>query len=219
MKNANPMTGVLMGCLMLLSANCLCAQDWPQWRGPNRDGVWRETGIVQKFAASQLTPKWRVEVGTGYCGPTVANGRVYLTDRLTKPSESERVHCFDEKTGSRLWSHEYDCPYGRIGYPAGPRASVTVHDGKAYALGATGRLHEMPEPKWRDDDAVCVVLATEGYPGPAKAGSVIGGLDQAFGTGVVVFQAGGNDVDEQQQILHQPVLIQRPERDVAEVQR
>ena len=55
---------------------------------------------------------------------------------------------------------------------------------------ATGRLHEMPEPKWRDEDAVCVVLATEGYPGPAKAGSVIAGLDQDFGVGVTVFQAG-----------------------------
>jgi phosphoribosylamine---glycine ligase len=55
---------------------------------------------------------------------------------------------------------------------------------------ATGRLHEMPEPVWRDDDSVCVVLATEGYPGPAKAGSVIGGLDQDFGEGVVIFQAG-----------------------------
>jgi phosphoribosylamine--glycine ligase len=48
----------------------------------------------------------------------------------------------------------------------------------------------MPEPKWRDDDAVCVVLATEGYPGPAKAGSVIGGLDRDFGPDVVVFHAG-----------------------------
>ena len=55
---------------------------------------------------------------------------------------------------------------------------------------ATGRLNEMPEPKWRDEDAVCVVLATEGYPGPAKAGSAIRGLDQDFGPGVVVFQAG-----------------------------
>ena len=55
---------------------------------------------------------------------------------------------------------------------------------------ATGRLNEMPEPVWRDEDAVCVVLATQGYPGPAKAGSVIGGLDQDFGPGVVVFQAG-----------------------------
>ena len=61
---------------------------------------------------------------------------------------------------------------------------------------ATGRLHEMHEPQWRDDDAVCVVLATEGYPGPAKAGSVIGGLDQAFGEGVVVFQAGTSAGDD-----------------------
>jgi phosphoribosylamine--glycine ligase len=55
---------------------------------------------------------------------------------------------------------------------------------------ATGRLHEMPEPVWRDEDAVCVVLATQGYPGPATAGSVITGLDRDFGPGVVVFQAG-----------------------------
>jgi phosphoribosylamine--glycine ligase len=55
---------------------------------------------------------------------------------------------------------------------------------------ANGRLHEMAEPKWRDEDAVCVVLATDGYPGPAKAGSVIRGLDRDFGEGVVVFQAG-----------------------------
>jgi phosphoribosylamine--glycine ligase len=55
---------------------------------------------------------------------------------------------------------------------------------------ATGRLHEMPEPRWRDEHAVCVVLATEGYPGKAEAGSVIRGLDQDFGEGVVVFQAG-----------------------------
>jgi phosphoribosylamine---glycine ligase len=55
---------------------------------------------------------------------------------------------------------------------------------------ATGRLHEMPEPVWRDQDAICVVLATRGYPGPARAGSVIRGLARDFGEGVVVFQAG-----------------------------
>jgi outer membrane protein assembly factor BamB len=103
--------------------------------------VWRETGIVEKFASSQLAPKWRVEVGAGYCGPTVANGRVYVTDRITASGSTERVLCFDEQTGVRVWTHQYDCPYGRIGYPAGPRASVTIDGGKAYALGATGRLH------------------------------------------------------------------------------
>src|SRR3954451_8688902 len=83
------------------------ADDWPQWRGPNRDGVWRETGIVEKFSSTQLTPKWRVEIGSGYCGPTVAAGRVYVMDLITKPVTSERIHCFDEKTGAKLWSHEY----------------------------------------------------------------------------------------------------------------
>jgi phosphoribosylamine--glycine ligase len=55
---------------------------------------------------------------------------------------------------------------------------------------ATGRLHEMPAPVWRDEDAVCVVLATEGYPGPAQAGSPIEGAEADFGPHVVVFQAG-----------------------------
>jgi outer membrane protein assembly factor BamB len=118
----------------------LRADDWPQWRGPGRDGVWKETGLVEKLPAGQIPIKWRAEIGPGYSGPTVAGGRVYVTDRLTQPEEVERVHCFDEQSGKPLWSHSYPCPYGRVGYPAGPRASVGIHGGKAYSLGATGRL-------------------------------------------------------------------------------
>ncbi|MHC4808214.1 MAG: PQQ-binding-like beta-propeller repeat protein, partial [Planctomycetota bacterium] len=62
------------------------AADWPQWRGSNRDGVWREKGIVQKFNAPQLPIRWRVKIANGYSGPTVASGRVYVTDRLTTPT-------------------------------------------------------------------------------------------------------------------------------------
>jgi outer membrane protein assembly factor BamB len=116
-------------------------EDWPQWRGPHRDGVWNETGIIEKFSSHRLEPKWRVELGAGYCGPTVAQGRLYVMDRVTRPTSAERVHCFDEKTGKTIWSQQYECDYGRVGYPAGPRASVTVHEGKAYALGSTGWLH------------------------------------------------------------------------------
>ncbi|MHC4707922.1 MAG: PQQ-binding-like beta-propeller repeat protein, partial [Planctomycetota bacterium] len=75
------------------------AAEWPQWRGPDRDGVWHEKGIVRKFDAPQLEPRWRVKIKNGYSGPTVANGRVYVTDRLTKPTQLERVHCFDAITG------------------------------------------------------------------------------------------------------------------------
>ncbi len=121
-------------------ARKVAADDWPQWRGPTRDGVWRETGLVEKFAGPQLAIRWRAPVGNGYSGPTVAQGRVYVTDRLVEPEQVERVHCFDENSGESLWSHTYACPYQGVGYDAGPRASVAVADGRAFSLGAMGDL-------------------------------------------------------------------------------
>lgn len=117
------------------------ADDWPQWRGPNRDGVWRESGIVDTFDKPELEPVWRVAIGSGYSGPTVANGRVYVTDRVTKPKQIERVHCFDAKSGDAVWSYSYDCPYRNVSYEAGPRAAVTIDEGRAYALGTMGHFH------------------------------------------------------------------------------
>jgi outer membrane protein assembly factor BamB len=114
--------------------------DWPQWRGPQRDGVWRETGIVEKFDSPQLPIQWRAEIGPGYSGPTVAGGRVYITDRQTDPTQVERVHCFDAATGKPLWNYTYDCPYVGVGYTAGPRAAVTIDEGRAYSLGTMGNL-------------------------------------------------------------------------------
>ena len=107
---------------------------------PNRDGVWSETDVLSEFPDEQVKIKWRVPISSGYSGPTVADGLVYVTDRVVEPKEIERVHCFDWETGERVWSHEYDCPYGGVGYKAGPRASVLIDDGLAYSLGATGHL-------------------------------------------------------------------------------
>jgi outer membrane protein assembly factor BamB len=117
------------------------ADEWPQWRGSNRDGVWNETGLVEKFPAPQLKHRWRAKIASGYSGPTVADGRVYVTDRLFEPKQLERVHCFDWKTGKPLWKHVYGCEYRGVGYEAGPRAAVTIDEGRAYALGAMGHLH------------------------------------------------------------------------------
>jgi outer membrane protein assembly factor BamB len=117
------------------------ADEWPQWRGPTRDGVWRETGIIDKFPAPQLAARWRAPVGSGYSGPTVAAGRVYLTDRLVEPREAERIHCLDWQTGRSLWTYSYDCRYESVGYTAGPRASVSIADGLIYVLGTMGHLH------------------------------------------------------------------------------
>lgn len=124
---------------LILSTNVLAA-DWPQWRGENRDGVWNETGLIEKFNTSQLPVVWRAKVSNGYSGPTVADGRVYVTDRIEKPKEMERIHCFDAMGGDEKWVHEYECKYKKVGYPDGPRCSVSIDGARVYSLGTMGHL-------------------------------------------------------------------------------
>ncbi|MCP4890103.1 PQQ-like beta-propeller repeat protein [Rubripirellula sp.] len=116
-------------------------EDWPQWRGVNRDGVLDNTPLLEKFPSDELERLWTVPLGAGYSGPTVADGRVYVTDRgpLDVEKEIERVLCFDAADGSLIWEHTYDAPY-TISYRAGPRATVTVHQGRAIAVGAMGHM-------------------------------------------------------------------------------
>ena len=119
----------------------LAAEDWPQWRGARGDGTWQAASIVESFAKPRTKAMWSQPLGAGYSGPTVADGRVFVTDRVDSPTEIERVHCFDFETGEPLWSHTYACPYTAVSYKAGPRAAVAVDGDLAYALGATGHLH------------------------------------------------------------------------------
>jgi outer membrane protein assembly factor BamB len=144
--------GLLVAAWSVLTATVVLAGDWPQWMGPGRDGVWNETGVIDAIPESGLTVKWRVPVHGGYSGPAVADGKVYLTDYVRTAGDAvndpgqraklqgrERVLCFDAATGQELWQHSYDRAYA-ISYPAGPRATPTVVDGKVYALGAEGNL-------------------------------------------------------------------------------
>ncbi len=140
--------------LLLVTALPLSAADWPQWRGPNRDAVWPETGILKEFPKEGAKVLWRAEISAGYSGPAVADGKVFVMDRVlakgamnpadpfdakTEVKSTERVLCLDAKTGKDLWKHEYPCTY-KISYPAGPRCTPTVSGGKVYSLGAMGDL-------------------------------------------------------------------------------
>ncbi|MEY2879146.1 MAG: outer membrane protein assembly factor BamB precursor [Verrucomicrobiota bacterium] len=172
--------------LLAASAFSARADDWPQWRGPQRDGVWRETGIVEKFSSAQLPTVWTAAVGPGYSGPTVAGDRVYLTDRINAPEQQERVLCFDRHTGKPLWTHAYPCVYRDIDYALGPRASVTVVDERAFAYGAMGHAHCL-------DAATGKVIWARNLPAEYQAKIniwAISGAPLIVGD-LVIFQVGG----------------------------
>src|SRR5438552_17891907 len=77
------------------------AEDWPQWRGSGRDGVWHEKGIRKTFPAGGLPVRWRAPVGYGFSSPVVAKGRVYVTAALLdRPKVRGRALCFEETTGN-----------------------------------------------------------------------------------------------------------------------
>ena len=136
------------------------AEDWPQWMGPGRDDVWRESGILETFPANGPVVRWRVPVERGYCGPAVVGGKLFMLDRKPGPkyerkpgdksipalAGKERVLCLDANSGEKIWQYEYECAY-RIGYPSGPRATPVVADGKIYTLGAMGDLYCMDAEK------------------------------------------------------------------------
>jgi outer membrane protein assembly factor BamB len=147
--------GALLAALAaaaMLGAGPAPADDWPQWLGVNRDSVWREDGIVDRFPEGGLRTKWRVPISGGFAGPAVAQGRVYVMDYQTDGDQtpdpnqrtaltgSERVLCLSADSGELIWKHEYDCAY-HISYATGPRATPTVHDNLVYTLGAEGDLH------------------------------------------------------------------------------
>src|SRR5262245_4745852 len=137
--------GVWTLACMFLIADVARADDWPQWLGPQRDGVWREPGLLTKFPAGGPAVRWRTPIGAGYSGPVVAQGRAFITDRVladgtTNPEDpfgrtrvegKERVLCLEEATGKPLWKYEYDCPY-TVSYAAGPRATPAVAGDKVY---------------------------------------------------------------------------------------
>ncbi|QEG34989.1 PQQ-binding-like beta-propeller repeat protein [Bythopirellula goksoeyrii] len=184
LNRLNCVIGLL--CIAFAASESASADDWPQWLGPERDGVWREDGIMREFPAEGPPVLWRTPIGSGYSGPSIVGDRVYITDRqLNKGQQnsdnafdrsptvgSERVLCLDATDGSILWTHEYPCKY-TISYAAGPRTSPLVADGKVYTLGAEGDLYcldaKTGKPLWsrelkEDYDMPAPVWGFAGHP-------------------------------------------------------
>ena len=152
MKNQNPQLGASLVALAIL-ANCALAQEWPQWRGPNRDG--KAVGFSAPSTwPKELAQKWKVTVGKGDATPAVVGGKIFT---FTRQGADEVVTCLDADTGKEVWRANYESaaaaePMGR--HP-GPRSSP-VGEGKVIAYGARGTLSCLDAANgklvWRKDD-------------------------------------------------------------------
>ena len=141
------LVSLILSAVLGWSANPVDAENWPEWRGANRLGIWHETGIIDRFPEGGLKVSWRAPVGSGYAGPAVADGRVFLLDWREDPESrtldgTEHAVALDEQTGETLWTHEWQTSYRMIQatYAIGPRATPTVDGDRVYVVGSTGRL-------------------------------------------------------------------------------
>jgi outer membrane protein assembly factor BamB len=169
--------------LLSLPAVALRADDWPQWRGPNRDGVCNEAGLMESFPAEGLKVRWRAPVGWGWSSPVVAQGRVYVADsEVVQPTPKERLHCFDEATGKAIWTHAYEAAYPDWAYDpkqeSGPVATPIVQDGKVYTVGRLGHLFCLDartgDVRWQKNlETEYQVVWSPGTPSPLIEGDLL----------------------------------------------
>ena len=145
---------VLASSLALALALSVPAADWPQWRGPNRDGISKETGLLKEWPKDGLKLRWKApDLGTGYSTPAVVGGKVFL--QTTKGGD-EFATALDEKTGKPLWTTKI----GVVGYPdqkpsyPGTRSTPTVDGDRLYCLSSGGQLTCLDTAgklKWQKD--------------------------------------------------------------------
>jgi outer membrane protein assembly factor BamB len=130
----------LLALLSLSLALPLLATDWPQWRGPNRDGIAPGARLPVKWPAEAPEPKWKAAVGLGASGPAVAGGKVFI---MGMEGKTERCLCLDANTGNELWKVEYEEPFVAPDptVPRGPNSTPTVDKDRVFMFGVGGQLH------------------------------------------------------------------------------
>jgi outer membrane protein assembly factor BamB len=172
----------------------VAAQDWPQFLGPQRTGVYREPALAENWGAGGPKVVWRKQIGAGLSGPVVAAGRMILFHRV---AGREVVEALDAKTGKNLWEYGYPTSYrDDFGFDEGPRAVPVVADGIVYTFGAEGQLHalELATGKkiWSEDTRTRFNVA-KGFFGAAGSPLVENGRVLANiggrNAGVVAFDA------------------------------
>ncbi|MDQ2856524.1 MAG: PQQ-like beta-propeller repeat protein, partial [Acidobacteriota bacterium] len=137
MKNISIKTLMGVAIVVLFLSNQVIAQDWPQWRGPNRDGISKETGLLKQWPAEGPPLAWKAKgAGSGYSSFAIAGGRLFT---MGLRGSREYVIAFDVADGKEVWA----TPHGGAFHNDrgnGPRGTPTVDGDRIYALGGNGDL-------------------------------------------------------------------------------
>ncbi|MDB6065666.1 MAG: qgdA [Pedosphaera sp.] len=137
---------------MLLAATA-GAEDWHRWRGPDANGISKETGWQSQWPAEGPKQLWKVSVGTGFSSMTVSQGRVYTLGN--DGDKTDTVYCLDAATGAIVWKYAYECALDPHFYEGGPSATPVENDGLVYSLSRKGDFFCLDAAKgtviWKKD--------------------------------------------------------------------
>jgi outer membrane protein assembly factor BamB len=155
---------------VVVGAQKLVAQDWPQILGPNRNGIYSGPPIVASFPRSGPPLLWKRDVGAGFAGPAVVGDRLVLFHRV---NNRETVEAMDALTGRTIWRFDYPTSYrDDVGFDEGPRAIPVIAGGRVFTHGADGWLHGLDFATGRvlwSSDTRRVFDAPKGYFGVASS--------------------------------------------------
>jgi outer membrane protein assembly factor BamB len=183
---------------LVVAAAAVTSADWPQFLGPQRNGIYTGPPLTTSWPAGGPKKIWEKHVGQGFAGPVVAAGRVIVFHRV---ATEEVVDALDARTGEARWHFAYPTAYrDDFGFDEGPRAVPVVANNRVYTFGAEGQLHALDAATGRKIWSVDTMRrfgVRKGFFGAAGSPLVedgrvianIGGMDGAKGAGIVAFNA------------------------------
>jgi outer membrane protein assembly factor BamB len=114
------------------------ANDWPEFRGPNRDGISRETNWSAAWPPEGPKKLWSAQIGAGFASISISDGRLFS---VGNEKDNDIVWCLDATTGGVVWKFTYPCPLNPRSYPGGPSATPTVENGRVYTVSKSGDVY------------------------------------------------------------------------------
>jgi outer membrane protein assembly factor BamB len=173
----------IIATLAIASPSAQSPREWPQWRGPAREGT--AAFSAPRAWPAALTRRWEVPVGLGHSSPVVAGDRVIIH---TRQAEREVTRALDLETGQERWRSDYAAPYtlnpAARGHGPGPKSTPAVADGRVFTFGISGILsaHDLATGK--------VLWRTEAPPAPPEFGTAMSPIVEGA---LVIVHLGAND--------------------------